>query len=67
MEGGQKRCLLSRGSHIKKAKKTFGIIVFYAWNLFRGWTVLHEAVLGGSTEVVEYIVKLRPKMRSSGT
>ena len=32
----------------------------------RGWTVLHEAVLGGSTDIVEYIVKLRPKMRFTG-
>ena len=32
----------------------------------RGWTVLHEAVLGGSTDIVEYIVKLRPKMIFTG-
>ena len=32
----------------------------------RGWTVLHEAVLGGSADIVEYIVKLRPKMRFVG-
>ncbi len=46
--------------------KGFEILFLVDMTDSRGWTALHEAVLGGSTEIVEYIVKLRPKMRFTG-